>query len=103
MDARQLSCDCDMPIEIYADWLQDQGWDVEEMRQTEEIVTAEAYFTVGSGYATHMNTPSSPHMTGTPSDYDHGVGSARGDGYWFYFDEGCPFPKGRMYITGDAQ
>lgn len=33
-----LSCNCDMPIEIYADWLQDQGWDVDELRSEEEAV-----------------------------------------------------------------
>lgn len=30
-----LTCNCDMPIEIYADWLQDQGWDCEELRDTD--------------------------------------------------------------------
>lgn len=37
-----LSCNCDMPIEIYCDWLQDQGWDCDELRaycQAEEYGT----------------------------------------------------------------
>lgn len=28
-----LSCNCDMPLDIYCDWLQDQGWDTDELRQ----------------------------------------------------------------------
>lgn len=31
-----LSCNCDMPIDIYADWCQDQGWDCDELRGTED-------------------------------------------------------------------
>lgn len=33
-----LSCNCDMPIEIYCDWLQDQGWDCDELRAEEDVV-----------------------------------------------------------------
>lgn len=33
-----LACNCDMPIDIYCDWLQDQGWDCEELRADEEPV-----------------------------------------------------------------
>lgn len=33
-----LTCNCDMPLSIYADWLQDQGWEVDELRSEEEVV-----------------------------------------------------------------
>lgn len=33
LQAAQLSCNCDMPYPIYIDWLEDQGWDVAELRE----------------------------------------------------------------------
>lgn len=33
-----LTCGCDMPMEIYADWLQDQGWDTGELREALDSV-----------------------------------------------------------------
>lgn len=33
-----LSCNCDMPLPIYWDWLQDQGWDTDEMREEDAPV-----------------------------------------------------------------
>lgn len=57
-----LSCGCDMPIEIYCDWLQDRGWDVDELRSEEEAVFDDHTFankygmfygpdhSIGSGY-----------------------------------------------------
>lgn len=40
-----LSCNCDMPVEVYADWCQDQGWDVDELRSEEEaVLTWSLYF-----------------------------------------------------------
>lgn len=44
-----LSCNCDMPAEIYADWLQDQGWDTEELREHEEVVPTYSWYGKGSG------------------------------------------------------
>jgi hypothetical protein len=36
MDAKYLNCHCDMPYGVYLDWLEDQGWDVRELRLIEE-------------------------------------------------------------------
>ena len=35
---KTIDCMCDMPDWAYFDWLQDQGWDIDEFRQSEEIL-----------------------------------------------------------------
>lgn len=52
-----LSCGCDMPIDIYCDWLQDQGWDVDELRSEEEAVFDGHTFT--NKYGTFYDSVSS--------------------------------------------
>lgn len=44
-----LTCNCDMPAEIYYDWLQDQGWDCDEIRESEEAVPTFSRYENGNG------------------------------------------------------
>lgn len=91
MTASTLSCGCDMPIPIYADWCQDQGWDADELRVGEEVVVVFAYCLgrwgdgwdyencVGDGhyYTAKWQYPSSTGY-GSVSDYS-GYRTSRGD------------------------
>lgn len=61
-----LSCNCDMPVEVYADWCQDHGWDTDELRELEPI-WAQAWNDTGDG---------------------DGYGDDHGDGYWYAYDQG---------------
>lgn len=84
-----LACNCDMPIEIYCDWLQDQGWDCEEMRSGEEVVLDyTTYDTLqlhlyNEGAGTHY-----PRNRGNGNNFAEGTGDAYQD-YW-----GCVFSNG---------
>lgn len=69
-----LSCNCDMPIEIYADWLQDQGWEVDELRAEDTTVTTLIDMGMRRLY-----------YTGDRYGYEDGAGF----GYGTWFGEGC--------------
>lgn len=45
-----LSCNCDMPLSIYCDWLQDQGWDCDELREADDTVLVQSWYGWGNGY-----------------------------------------------------
>lgn len=34
---RRVNCNCDMPYEVYCDWLEDEGWDASELRVGEHM------------------------------------------------------------------
>lgn len=72
-----LTCGCDMPIEIYADWLQDQGWDTDELRQEGDPV-------VSWDYVKYDNEGCAAYIGAGDGGEGDGFGSGKGDGY-FYF------------------
>lgn len=88
-----LSCNCDMPIEIYCDWLQDQGWGTDELRATDDAICDWCEFSDieyrwrGNGsnnMGTVFSTPNYLYYEGgdgRQTDYCSGVGS-------FYRDSG---------------
>lgn len=83
-----LSCNCDMPIEIYCDWLQDQGWDCEEMRSDEEVVIDYETYTRGVPYPYICKGSGLRYLRGNGDHYGEGTGDAFHDGW------GCIFSYG---------
>lgn len=67
-----LCCGCDMPIEIYADWCQDQGWDADELRVEDGVVCDREW-----------------HIYGGPFDAVHhcGIKVGYGFGYHAYYGD----------------
>lgn len=103
-----LTCNCDMPMEIYADWLQDQGWEVEELRSDLEqgaCVCKQIYYYLGncqglgSKYGGGTDTTSFVGMFGILS------GVCYGDGGNFGVTSGSPNMQtgSGSADTGDAQ
>lgn len=86
-----LSCNCDMPDEIYWDWLQDQGWDTDELREAECAVGDTTQYTfywydimaLGNGDRVHAEEVQRFAFVcsrGWGSDYGYGR-TYLGDGY----------------------
>lgn len=99
--ASRLCCNCDMPYEVYVDWLEEQGWDVSELREmdNEEWVPYwgtynPVEFLSGDGGVSHVRrnlhygTPMPYLNYGNALDYDAGNGfdwgSVFGNGYADY-------------------
>lgn len=90
-----LSCNCDMPMEIYADWCQDQGWDADELRDNEDVTVSDyGWYGVGNG-----------------CEDGQGRGGCRwhGDGVYYtcgngqFFGYGYSDAGGCCFVNGDAR
>lgn len=81
-----LSCNCDMPLDIYCDWCQDQGWDCDELRVNDEAVAYYSNYEYGDG-----------------GYYGYGRGSGDGRGYWgLTYGSHSPTGGGGFTSRGDA-
>lgn len=90
-----LCCGCDMPIEIYADWCQDQGWDTDELRAQSDEVLAYSYYSRGNGYYADDS--------GCPEDYGFYLATGSADWFGYYCGDGggCGVGQGSgAYIDG---
>ena len=93
-----LSCNCDMPLPIYCDWLQDQGWECDELRAEDDAVCTFTWYIAGYGTCYTAGT----YVTGTWTAVGSGTGlnidyaTGTGDGY------GLGEGMGRVMIRGDA-
>ena len=83
-----INCNCDMPWGVYLDWLEDQGWDVSELRaygNEEEIRTVVSNYAYGYGYG---------YRYGNGCEYENGLGSGYGSGYGLGYGNGCEYENG---------
>lgn len=83
-----LCCNCDMPLDIYCDWLQDQGWNVDELREEGDPVVK-------------WRWPMFISEWGNGQWNDTGDGSGFGDGtgvgYYYFVGSGSAYGDGGGY------
>lgn len=94
---RPVNCNCDMPYDVYCDWLDDMGWDASELRMCEYVAAGESDFIDDTGCGLGIDWDYEYGSTGTGeagngesiyvmpfgSSHARGNGDGNGNGYGY--------------------